>query len=80
MNDAFVWGCMWVDLRGITEKNVAEWQSRYQFAVANRGAMYYVNNKDWIPTVDDVRKRIGLTTNVSNRTRKQFEKKILSSR
>ena len=78
-NDAFIWGCMIIDLGEITEKNAEEWEWRYRFMVKLNGAHYYkrVGKEDvpYIPTIEEVRKRVGLHTNVSNRTRNQFIQK-----
>lgn len=72
-NDTFIWGMMAVGLGEITEKNAEEWAWRYAYAVRLNGAFYYVDDKIYIPTVEQVRKRIGLSTNNHpNKTRRQF--------
>lgn len=75
-NDAFIWGCILVGLKGITEKNAEEWEWRYKFMVKLNGASYYARvgkeDKEWIPTLEDIKKRIGLTTNCDQKTRNQF--------
>lgn len=78
INDAYVFGCLAIDMSRITEDNAEEWQLRYAFAVDLNGAYYYVNGKEYRPTIKDVRKRIGLTTNCSQRTRKQFYAKQIA--
>lgn len=77
VNDAFIWGCMLVDLREITEKNATEWHWRYCFATKVNGAIFTVADKPYIPTLEEVRKRIGLHTNCSERTRNQFVAKVV---
>ncbi len=72
LNDVFIWGCMAVCLREISEKNAAEWQWRYAFAVNLNGAFFYNKEEPYIPTLEEVKKRIGLSTNADNKTRKQF--------
>lgn len=67
-NDAFIWGMMRVDMGKITEKNADEWLWRYKFADTLNGQLFL----GFTPTIEDVRKRIGLVCNVSTRTRKQF--------
>ena len=77
LNDAFIWGCLCIDMGDITLKNAEEWQWRYAFAVKMNGAYFYVGKKEWIPTLDEVKKRIGLHTNVSTKTHKQFIDKMV---
>jgi hypothetical protein len=72
-NGAFIWGCLITDMRDITEKNAEEWRWRYAYAVNLNGPSYYrPDGTPFIPSKDEVNKRIGLTTNCSQRTRKQF--------
>ena len=70
---------MVVDMGEITEKNAEEWHWRYSFASKLNGSIYQVNGKDYIPTLDEIKKRIGLSTNVSIRTRKQFVAKVIKN-
>lgn len=83
MNDAYIWGAMLVDLRDITEKNAEEWAWRFAFASKLNGAMFHTTNtktgkrSDYIPTLEDIKKRIGLTTSVSPKTRAQFVAKMV---
>lgn len=79
INHCFVWGCMFIDLGQITEKNAQEWHERYVIANEKIGPFYYEAGsaqKPWVPTLGDVQKRIGLHTNVTTKTRKQFVNKI----
>lgn len=72
-NNIFVWACMAVGLRAITEKNAEEWHWRFSFATKLNGPL--ASGKDgivYIPSLEEVKKRIGLTTNCSERTRNQF--------
>lgn len=76
-NDCFVWAALFLDLRDITEKNAKEWVWRWTFGNKLNGPYFYrmKDNKrqePFVPTLADVKKRIGLTTNVSTRTRRQF--------
>ena len=77
LNDVFVWGCLLIDLNEITEKNAKDWHWRYSFANKVNGPFYWVNDKPYNPTLEEVEKRIGLHTNVSNRTRNQFIQKVV---
>lgn len=89
VNTCFVWGCMFVDLGSITEANAKEWHARYLFVDKISGPFYYETQTDdekenkiqrpWSPTLDDVRKRIGLKTNVTTKTRSQFAKKVIDT-
>lgn len=75
LNDVFIWGCMFVGLGKITEKNAEEWQWRYEYASKLNGPYNTINGKAYIPTLDDIKKRIGLHTNCfPNKTRNQFIK------
>jgi len=73
LSDAFIWGCMGVGLGEITEKNAEEWQWRYAYACKLNGPYFFVNDNPYVPTLEEVQKRIGLTTNCfPNKTRNQF--------
>ena len=73
LNDVFIWGMMVVGLGDITEKNAKEWQWRYDFASKLTGPFFYKNDEPYIPTLEEVEKRIGLrTNNFPAKTRKQF--------
>lgn len=79
MNDLFIWGCMMVDLGQITEKNAVEWQKRYALYDRLYGPFYYADKErttSLVPTLEQVKARIGLTTNVTNRTTAQFMSKV----
>lgn len=76
-NDIFIWGCLLIDLGEITEKNAEEWHWRYCFANKVNGPFYTVKGEPYEPTLEEVQKRIGLHTNVSNRTRNQFIQKVV---
>lgn len=77
MNDVFIWGCMFTDMQGITEKNAEEWWVRYRMYDLLCGPFYYEpsENKERKPltvTLADVKKRVGLRTNVTQKTRSAF--------
>lgn len=70
--DTLIWLTMAVGLGDITEKNYIEFYSRVRFIEKLSGAMAHTKDGDYFFTVDDIKRRIGLSTNVSNTTRKQF--------
>ena len=82
-NNCFIWWSLLLDLNSITEKNADEWLWRIKFATQLNGPTYLNSDKTpYIPTLDEIKKRIGLKTNVSNKTRNQFiakEVRIYSS-
>jgi len=76
-NDCFVWAALFLDIRDITEKNATEWVWRWTFGNKLNGPYFYrmkdgVAGEPFVPTLAEVKKRIGFTTNVSTRTRRQF--------
>lgn len=76
-NECFIWCALYLDLRDITEKNASEWVWRWTFGSKLNGPYFYrmkdgKRQEPFVPTLADVKKRIGLTTNVSTRTRRQF--------
>lgn len=76
LNDYFVWASLFLDMTSITEKNAPEWVWRWAFGSRLNGP-YYTREVDgkqvpYVPTVEEVKKRVGLRTNVTQRTRKQF--------
>jgi hypothetical protein len=81
LNDAFIWGTIFVGIGEITEKNVEEWFFRYRFYDELCGPFNHVtvNGKPepYQITLEDTRKRIGLKTNVFPKTTDaQFAKKV----
>lgn len=73
-NDLYIWGCLFVEMREITEKNYMEWYYRHTFHSKLFGNFYL---DDYKVTPDEVKKRIGLVTNCSDKTRNQFVKKCM---
>lgn len=81
LNNSFIWGCMFIDMGDITEKNYREWHARYLFANRAIGPFYHTENMDgkmvsWEPSLSQVEARIGLHTNVTTLSRKQFFGKV----
>lgn len=70
--DTLIWMTMAVGLGEITEKNYVEFYARVKFIEKLNGAMAHTKDGDYFFTIDDIKRRIGLETNVSQWTRKQF--------
>lgn len=78
LNDCFVWGSLFLDIRDITADNANEWVWRWTFGTKLNGAYYRnADGTPFIPTLEDVLKRVGLSTNVPTKTRKQFIAKVV---
>ena len=81
ITDCIVWGTMQTDIGEITEKNIDEWLLRTQmlkkigFPLANK--LVDGKHEGWVPTREDLTKRIGLATNVATITRPAFRKRIV---
>jgi len=74
INDALIWGTMNTGIPKITEKNYKEFYYRYELHTVLYGPAFYID-EDFTPykmTVDDVKRRIGLSTNASELTTSQF--------
>lgn len=77
--NALVWAALSVDLSSITAKNVDEWMFRLSTSEKYRGAFIrrtirnedgtYKATEDYLFTREDLVRRIGLSTNVSTKTR-----------
>jgi hypothetical protein len=71
ITENLIWATIAVDLGEITAKNVDEWRFRL-----NCIALVYADASWAEITREDIAKHIGLSTNVSSRTRKQFVAKM----
>lgn len=76
ITNTLIWATMSVDMKGITEENWAEFYSRVKAIEAAYGAICSSPDGDYFITIEDVKRRIGLTTNVATKTASQFFKKI----
>jgi hypothetical protein len=80
---AIVWLSMAVDLGSITEKNLDEFSERAFLWQKLHGASLMEDDngkaKPLYITKEDLRLHIGLRTNVADRTRAEFNKKLLRS-
>lgn len=77
ITDSLFWACMATEMSGITEKNYQEFYIRISMWEDTVGP-FIMTQKDghYFITPDDIERRIGLTTNVSQRTSKFFDNKI----
>lgn len=74
---SLVWATIAVDLGEITEKNAAEFYARLAFVEKHDGPFLTRGGEPRPITPQDVRAHIGLTANVSNKTRSQWMKRFL---
>jgi hypothetical protein len=80
ITEVIIWGCLLVDIGEITVANYIQWHDRYFFLNRVNGPFSHKNVDgemvSWIPSLEDVKRRIGLHTNVGpNTTDAQFLKK-----
>jgi hypothetical protein len=68
VTNTLIWRCMAVGIREVTRENVAEFYARSTIWVLING---------WDPdlTLEQIERRVGLTTNVSNETRAVWRKR-----
>lgn len=80
ITEAMIFRCMSVGLMTITEKNVEEFHTRSCMLERIDGP-FFSNSKGEGESLglDTIRRYIGLSTNVSNSTRTQFNKRIMDS-
>lgn len=83
--EVMVYSCMFVDLSGVTEKNIDEWLFRTQISrQLDKGFGTHAvlqkdgtrKHEDWYPDRAVLEKFVGLQTNVSNETRAAWLKKV----
>ena len=76
INDMIVWATVFVDMGEITKDNYLEFAKRVHMWEKANGALSYRDGESYYLTPEDVRKRIGLRTNVSKKTPAQYRTKI----
>jgi len=76
--DSLIWLCMSVDLRGITEKNYLDFYGRVCVVDAAVGVSMRIKGEDYKLTLQDIQRRIGLSTNVTDHSLTKFLKKAES--
>ena len=74
--DRLIWVCMSIGIPSITDDNYGEFYARLHFVELLQGARRTEDGKSVYFTVDDVKRRIGLTTNVSKQAHAQFVKMV----
>lgn len=76
ITDALIWATMGVDMGSITEKNIDEFYTRLVMMVKASGPLLHKGGEPYHISYEDVRRRIGLSTNVSTKTPAQFNKRM----
>jgi hypothetical protein len=80
VTNTMIWATIAVDMGSITEKNADEFAERLEAYQQLRGALMqkYVDGEiiDRPLTAEEVRERIGLKTNVTTTTKRQFKAKL----
>ena len=85
VTDVLVWATMGIDMGEITQKNYVEFATRLLMWQGVMGPMLQepvegesgeVTWANRVVGIDDVRRHIGLSTNVSTKTRTQFMKRM----
>jgi hypothetical protein len=74
ITDSLIWGTLMVGIGDITEKNFKEFYARFNLMQRLTGAFLTRNGKPYYITLEDIQRRIGLSTNVSDVTRNAFIK------
>lgn len=72
--DLLIWGTMFVGMHQITDKNYKEFYARYHLVELLSGAFSTVDGKPRFVTLEDVKRRIGLSTNAGTVPRTTFIK------
>jgi hypothetical protein len=76
ITESIIWTTIIVDLGEITEKNLDEWRWRLAFlSQFDQGLLIIEDSKPRNPTKEELTAHIGLSTNVSTRTRREFIKR-----
>jgi hypothetical protein len=74
LTDTLIWATMFTGISTITEANYKEFYARLNLVQRLNGPYTNKGGKPYYITVDDVQRRIGLTTNAGSMTRAQFIK------
>ena len=77
ITQAVVFRTMAVGIGRITEENATEFATRSKMYEEMNGMSLYIAGEDYSLTLEDITRRIGLTTNVSKWTDAQFGKIML---
>lgn len=74
ITDVLIWGTMFTGIREITAENAKEFHARMNLVERLNGAMMNAGGKPRYITLEDIQRRIGLSTNATTMTRNQFIK------
>jgi hypothetical protein len=78
ITDTIVWASLVYDLGRVTEKNVDEWLFRQEFVRrVDDFYPFYRGTKRSMLTRADIKRRIGLETNVTTTSRAAFQRKLI---
>ena len=81
--DSLIWGALYVDIGTITNANIGEWVWRVEFLRRSLGdgrspfTLRYADGREQKLHRADLRRWVGLRTNVTTTSRKKFIKKIM---
>jgi len=73
VQDAFIWGCLFVGIGTISDANKDEWRTRYTMMVKMHGCLLAHKNEEtgeeieWIPSPEEMDLAVGLRTNVGQK-------------
>jgi len=76
ITNSLIWATMTVNMNAIKEENYVEFYARLKAVEATFGALANGPDGDYFFTLEDVKKRIGLYTNSTNKTISQFFKQL----
>ena len=79
VTEAIIWSSLSIDMGSITEKNIDEWMIRLALSDKLFGTMLHKNREPRPITREEIAAHVGLTTNVSTRTRSNFVKRVTES-
>ncbi len=75
ITESLIWRFMGVDMGGIKADNIDEFMFRNHIVSRLIGKPFIMEGEDADFTIDDIRRRVGLSTNVSTATRAAFKKR-----
>ena len=77
ITEMLVWATMAIGLGDITEKNADEFYARVKLAEKLTGTFGWVEGKNYSLQPEDVQRRIGLSTNVTDEARSTWLKRYV---
>ena len=79
VTDALIWATMTVGIGEITEANAEEFFKRLHLQEKVNGTWLVKGGKPEYITIDQVKRRIGLSTNAARFSRAEFNKRLLKN-